>query len=139
MTGRILTVEAADVILSRGVRDPETECWEWAGTRFRGYGMIGVRGLENRRAHRVSYETFVGPIPDGLTIDHLCRNRGCVNPAHLEPVTNKVNVLRGVGPTAVNARKTHCCRGHEFTPENTLLSSGRRYCRACIKVRKEAA
>lgn len=89
-------------------------------------------GPGSKRAHRVSYETFVGPIPAGLTLDHLCRNTLCINPAHLEPVTIKENVLRGDGPTARNARKTHCDRGHAFDETNTgPNANGGRSCRAC--------
>jgi hypothetical protein len=80
-----------------------------------------------RLAHRVIYEYLVGPIPDGLSIDHLCRVRHCVNPAHLEPVTHRENVLRGQAPTAVNGRKTRCKRGHEF---NRTVRNGRR-CYTC--------
>ena len=90
-------------------------CWSWLGARSQtGYGRFWVDG-KTVKAHRWAYEHLVGPIPDGLTIDHLCRVRSCVNPAHLEPVSNRVNVLRGDAPAARNARKTHCVRGHEFT------------------------
>ena len=83
-------------------------------------------------AHRVVYEILVGPIPVGLELDHLCRNRACVNPDHLEPVTTRTNLLRGYSPWACRARQTHCKRGHEFTPENTYgTGDGRRYCRTC--------
>lgn len=113
----------------------ETGCWEWTAAIFKqgyGYGLFTVAG-KSRGAHRVSYELHVGPIPDGLVIDHLCRNPRCVNPAHLEAVTQAVNVHRGNGLCAQNARKTHCKRGHEFTPENTLAPRGKqgRECRAC--------
>jgi hypothetical protein len=87
----------------------------------------------------VAYELAIGPIPEGLTIDHLCRNRGCVNPAHLEAVTNRTNLLRGDGIAALNARKTHCKRGHEFTPENTYVwREGTRACRACHTAQEQA-
>lgn len=82
-------------------------------------------------AHRMAYEELVGPIADGLQIDHLCRVRCCVNPAHLEPVTQAENIRRGVSPTAANRRKTHCKHGHEFTTENTRLVPEGRICRRC--------
>jgi hypothetical protein len=110
-------------------------CWEWTGATggSRRYGCISVKGV-TRRAHRVAYELLAGPIPDGLELDHLCRNRLCVNPEHLEPVTHRENVLRGDAPPAANVSKTHCPRGHELTPENTYTRRGRpggRECRAC--------
>lgn len=111
-------------------------CWLWiAAIDRKGYGAFG--GPRDRtqvvRAHRVAYELVIGPIPDGLTLDHLCRVRRCVNPEHLEPVTGRENSLRGESVAAVNARKTHCIRGHEFTPENTKIQAqGRqRACRIC--------
>ncbi|MDP9224875.1 MAG: HNH endonuclease [Actinomycetota bacterium] len=83
-------------------------------------------------AHRVAYELLVGPIPEGLTLDHLCRNTSCVNPQHLEPVTVRENVLRGMGWGAKNKRKTHCHRGHPFDAKNTLrIPGGTRKCRTC--------
>lgn len=107
------------------------DCWEWRAHVSRsGYGTFSMQG-GTKRAHRVAYELVLGPIPDGLTLDHLCRNTRCVNPRHLEPVTVEVNVLRGSGPAALNALKTHCIRGHEFTPENTIKQKRGRACRAC--------
>ncbi len=115
-------------------------CWEWTGaTSPTGYGHLPVRTTVNEPrevlAHRFVYELLVGPIPDGLDIDHLCRNRACVRPSHLEPVPPRENILRGEGPSAHNARQTHCARGHEFTAANTRVHAGRRYCRACGRER----
>ena len=109
-------------------------CWEWkAHISQAGYGQLKGRGKKVVYAHRAVYEMLVGPIPKGLTIDHLCRNRACVNPNHMEPVTSVENVMRGQGPFAVNARKTHCKRGHEFTGDNTYRSRKGRECRKCKK------
>lgn len=100
-------------------------CWLWLGsaTSQGRYGGFKVRGDDGKwrtkLAHRVAYELEVGPISAGLVIDHLCRNQHCVNPSHLEPVTIRENTLRGVGPTAINAHRTHCTNGHEFTEKNT--------------------
>lgn len=128
-----------DRLLAKAVINWETGCWEWiANIDPRGYARIKVDGRK-AKSHRVSYEMTYGPIPDGLQIDHLCRVRHCINPAHLEAVTGVENTLRGTGLTAVNARKTHCIRGHEFTPENTYrVGNGRggfgRGCRACLRM-----
>lgn len=104
-------------------------CWEWtAVTDGRGYGKFWFDG-RMVRAHRWSYEHVVGPIPERLQLDHLCRNRGCVNPEHLEPVTNHENTLRGVSHQAA---KTHCPQGHLYDTENTYVDThGGRNCRAC--------
>lgn len=114
-------------------------CIEWTGRIDRyGYGQFlpeGGRSANNMGAHRWSYEHFVGPIPAGYQIDHLCRNRACVNPAHLEAVTPRENTLRSLNPPALNAKKTHCIRGHEFTPENTDSRNGGRSCRTCRRER----
>ena len=110
-------------------------CWNWKGGFFSGkpYGQFSA--VRNWRAHRFAYAALRGPIPDGMVLDHLCRNPACVNPSHLEPVTDAVNILRGEGAHAKNARKTHCHRGHEFTPENTRMTAGGgRYCLACKRI-----
>lgn len=106
-------------------------CWVWQRVILpSGYGQVKWKG-RSRRAHRVAYELAVGPIPRGLQLDHLCRNRACVRPDHLEAVTARVNTLRGNTITAANARKTHCIHGHAFTPENTYRYQGKRACKAC--------
>ena len=108
-------------------------CWLWTGALSNGYGTFGAKG-KSWGAHRYSY-LLVAEIPEGLHLDHLCRVRNCVNPEHLEPVTCKENIHRGIGmPFQVNAAKTHCDKGHEFTPENTTLAhvnGGGRKCKAC--------
>lgn len=107
------------------------DCHEWIGHRTPdGYGWAFVL-RKQVLAHRYFYERLVGPIPEGLTLDHLCRNRACVNPAHLEPVTLRVNILRGMAVSAVNARKTHCSQGHELSGDNIRPYRGRRVCRTC--------
>lgn len=107
-------------------------CWNWTAAIVNGYGKFWL-GEKFRAAHRLAYEAMRGPIPAGLDIDHLCRNRACVNPAHMEPVTRRVNTLRGVSSAAVNAAKTHCDSGHPFDDKNTYRPPGRpvRGCRAC--------
>lgn len=116
--------------------DKTDSCWLFTGRLTScGYGTIREGGRDSRRvmAHRVSYELHVGPIPDGLVIDHLCRVRNCVNPNHLEPVTSRINVLRGLAPAAINARLTHCKKaGHPLTPDNLNGDTpGHRRCKKC--------
>lgn len=113
-------------------KDPVTGCWVWTGhTSEHGYGVITV-SRKQRYVHTWYYETHIGAIPEGLEPDHLCRNRLCANPDHLEVVTHRENILRGESPQAINARKTHCPQGHEYTPENTKIQTrGGRLCREC--------
>lgn len=118
-------------------------CWLWTAYRdYRNYGQFALTSSNKRvRAHRYAYEAVVGPIPDGLELDHLCRNPPCVNPAHLEPVTHHENVLRGQTLAAVYARRTHCHAGHPFDEKNTRIAraeGGRRVCRECRKVQRRA-
>jgi HNH endonuclease len=111
-------------------------CWIWTGRLDKdGYARIGSRG-----GHRVIYEMLAGPIPDGLVCDHVaawgCTSRACVNPAHIEPVTSVVNVLRGTSFSAVNKRKVKCDNGHPFDGRNTYIKpNGHRDCRCCIRAR----
>lgn len=116
-------------------------CWLWKGAvGGSGYGSTSVLH-HTVSAHRLSYETHVGPIPDGMVIDHKCRNKLCINPAHLEAVTTRENLLRGVGPQAANHAKTHCKRGHPLSGDNLLVYrshvNGRtaRACATCQRVR----
>lgn len=110
-------------------------CWVWTGATTDGYGRVKVAGRAEL-VHRVVFAEVVGPIPAGMHLDHLCRERACCNPDHLEVVTQQENTLRGEGVTAANARKTHCVRDHEFTPDNTSVRGrdGARICKACRSI-----
>ncbi len=115
----------------------ESGCWIFMGhvTEY-GYARVGFQGRQVR-VHRLFYEHFIGPIPSGLVSDHLCRVRCCVNPWHLEPVTDRTNTLRGNSVSAIESRKISCKRGHSFSPENTRITVGRRRrCRICEMERK---
>jgi hypothetical protein len=114
------------------VEKSDEGCWLWlASVTGGGYGRFKHSGRMHV-AHRVVYEQMVGPIPAGLTLDHLCRNRRCVRPDHLEPVTMRENVLRGNTITAANSKKTHCVRGHHLSGEALLIRrDGRRRCQIC--------
>lgn len=109
-----------------GKVEKTSSCWLWTAARTDGYGRLG-----NEYAHRVAYRMLVGPIPLGLQLDHLCRVRHCVNPAHLEPVTQRENVLRGETIVARNAVKTHCPHGHPLSGHNLRLFNGHRSCKLC--------
>lgn len=127
--------------------EPNSGCWLWVGSidprPTSGYGRLWVGHRVTgsfKPAHRLVYEYMVGPVPEGLTLDHKCRVRQCVNPQHLEPVTNRENILRGVSPLAKQARQTHCKWGHELAGSNVYASMlPARYCVACTRRRSNAA
>ena len=129
---RVQREAAQEYILDRCCPEPNTGCWLWMLSlkQEMGYGQATWKG-RSVIAHRLAYVAFAGVIPQGLTLDHLCRQRSCVNPKHLEPVTSHVNVLRGIGPTAQNARKTHCLAGHPLHGDNVYDYDGERHCRTC--------
>ena len=118
------------------VRIADSGCWEWTASRFHtGYGQY--KGALSAAAHREAYLTLVGPVPEPLVMDHLCRVRHCVNPAHLEPVTQQVNILRGDLPAVnVSRSNTETCRNglHPWTEENIKINvtSGRKQCEPCL-------
>ncbi|MCA8251801.1 HNH endonuclease [Burkholderia sp. AU31624] len=115
--------------------DPICGCWIWTGSCDRdGYGKF----RRTQIAHRAIYKWAKGPIPAGMELDHLCRMRCCVNPNHLEPVTTRENMIRGFSVSSINARKTHCDRGHELSGANLYVWRGGRYCRACNVLRARA-
>lgn len=122
-----------DFLEQRSCAEPNTGCLTWSrAVSTAGYGVIALY------AHRLAWEIENGPIAPGLVVDHLCRNRLCVNPSHLDVVSHRVNILRGESPSARNARSTHCINGHEWTEENTYVrhadrdrDAGHRLCKAC--------
>ncbi len=124
--------------------DASGSCWIWTGGQNgRGYGKFGI-AKKNWRAHRLSYAAMIGDIPDGLSLDHLCRNRACVNPLHLEPVSVGENNRRGLGPTLAGARhaarmalRTHCPQGHPYSGANLYSYPTGRMCRACGLARSQ--
>lgn len=138
---RPLYLPTQERIEARVEMEPFSGCWIWTGSYRiapqekrktlpeRRYPYLYIGRKQYVAAHRASYELFVGPIPDGLTIDHLCRTTLCVNPLHLEPVTMRENVLRGTSFAAQNAKKTHCLRGHPY--DKVRSGDGARYCSVC--------
>jgi hypothetical protein len=130
----------ADRFAAKVIAAGPDDCWLWQGARMTaGYGTInrGGRGGGMVGAHRVAYELTYGPIPEGLDIDHLCRNRLCCNPAHLEPVTRAENIRRGMGRSAVAVRTGRCARGHALEGGNIYVDKhGKRSCKACRRTWK---
>lgn len=116
--------------------DVTETCWLWRASTVKGYGQFRV-GTKIRKAHVVVYELLVGPVPDGLELDHTCRQRHCVRPDHLDPVTRAENLRRSpIARSAINARKIECVRGHDLTDEtNVYRYAGRRYCKRCDRIR----
>lgn len=123
--------------LFSGMSVSKDKCWVWSRAPGpSGYGSFRWRG--NMRPYKVTYELLIGPVPRGLELDHLCRNKLCCNPDHLEPVTHKENILRGQSPAAINAKKTHCPSGHKYSKENTIVlfnskKTKIRRCRTCAQ------
>ena len=115
-----------------------TGCWQYDGGLLpNGYAYVYVHGERSQYLHRLSYAEFRGPIPEGLVIDHLCRNRACFNPEHLEAVPQRVNVHRGRSHVVEQAARTHCPQGHPYSPANTSVSpKGKRECRECHRTRQ---
>lgn len=125
--------------LWRRSRIADNGCWEWLGSRDAfGYGRIRVGNTKSSLCHRAAYQTIVGPIPDGLFLDHLCRNPSCWRPDHLQPVTARENAHRSpLNQAAWKAKReiTHCPHGHPYDEENTLWCQGKRACRECGRIR----
>ena len=116
------------------------DCWPWTGASLNeaGYGQFALNGRPHR-AHRIAWALTNGPIPSGMVLDHLCRRRDCVNPVHLEVVTNEENIARGYFFNVRPAAKTHCRNGHEFTADNTRIAPrGYRRCRTCERAQSLA-
>lgn len=111
----------------------EEGCWEWAGAvNNRGYGVMTI-SKSIYYTHRVSYTRHNGPIPTGRVLDHLCRNPRCLNPEHLEPVSDRVNMLRGYSTAAVAQRRETCLHGHLYAEHGRVYDDGRRHCLACAR------
>ncbi len=135
--------DAYERLKSKFIVNPETGCWEWTGAiNSQGYGTFSDKehGKRHVYAHRFSYEYVFGPIPEGLTLDHLCRVRRCINPFHVEPVTIRENNLRGESPIAQRARADHCPRGHPYDTSNTYYrpDGQGKQCLTCRNLRNKA-
>lgn len=139
---RLETQAEVDRFWSRVVVDETSDCWVWVGSRGRdGYGRTRVRE-SSQLAHRVAFATWAEPLRKGLQLDHLCRVRSCINPKHLEQVTARENVRRGVAPPAVQAKRTVCVRGHPLNGPDARLYAGQagkhRQCIVCRAIRDHA-
>lgn len=123
-----LDARLPDRFWSKVIPEPNSGCWLWLGAGSGGYGHTWAVGGRKWLAHRLAFEVLVGPVPKGLDLDHLCRNRGCCNPAHLEPVTHRENARRGLHGALI----TRCPSGHAYDDENTYVGpNGARKCRRC--------
>lgn len=137
-----LTLSELEEFISR-FELQDNGCLVWTKQTYNGgYGVTSIRGVLGR-THRLMYSLVMGPISDDLVLDHLCLNKACANPAHLEPVSNTTNILRGTSPSAQNARRTECVNGHRFNRKNTgqglnIGGRPRRYCRECKRIREAA-
>lgn len=132
MTPADITSDQLDRFWPKVDKTAPSGCWLWTASKNEhGYGHFSLSHADACKAHRFAYLAVVGPIPEGLVLDHLCRNRACVNPDHLEPVTQRTNARRGEAGTH-NAEKTHCPAGHAYSDDNTYRQGQRgRRCRAC--------
>jgi hypothetical protein len=134
----VFSQEMREYIAMR-TRADENGCWIWLGAITHGYGVLGHNSYGNRSlAHRASYVAHKGAVPAGLCLDHLCRVRACCNPDHMEPVSHRINCIRGTSPSAVNAHKTACIYGHPLSGDNLrILKTGVRQCITCGRRRNK--
>lgn len=138
-------IPAAELLMEQLAKKIEVwdcGCWVWTKAKFArsNHGMFGYNALGKNFTHYVHrwvYEHLIGPVPEGLVLDHLCRVEACCNPDHLEPVSNAENIRRGIGPDGGLRRHQRACkRGHRFSPENTYVSKlGWRHCKVCARDR----
>ena len=117
---------------------PWGNCWLYTGKLDDGYGkMLPTNGKAKRYVHVLSYELHIGSVPQGLELDHLCRVRNCINPAHLDPVTHAENMRRSPFQGVIQKAKTHCPQGHPYDGENLYINSNRRHCKICMRIREK--